>query len=365
MPNPEIVNIFLEEAFDVVSQWERECLKLEKSNRAPDFNGLFRCIHNLKGVSRSVGLVEFGEFVCNMEEVVVLLKTGRLQLMPKVIEFLLDCQNLLVSWLQNLQKSMDYPVETKSLLLKMEAIKEYVFCMEDRNDKSDGKVCTLFVEDVSLNWQLMIGMSDFDVNMKFLKGSGGIFLCIFNGNPKRIYYIGETNNFYERFVKYFSDHISGISINYKLGVDEDFVNLIKNEFNGKTVTEVVNGGKIHLPSNISKFGQSFERSFFSEEQYRERKHLIEKSLFAFATIEGPNDNLLRKEITGGLISKLRKAYQDISKTELKLQERSKCDLPIGDVDICPTYDYRINHKGKICELLPKEFINITEYLTKF
>ncbi|MBF0301351.1 MAG: Hpt domain-containing protein, partial [Oligoflexia bacterium] len=152
MPNPEIVNIFLEEAFDIVSQWERECLKLEKNIKDPEFNGLFRCIHNLKGVARSVGLIELGEFVCNVEEVVVLLKTQRLELLPKVVEFLLDCQNLLVDWLQNLQKSMDYPPHTKSLLLKMEAIKSYVVCLEGEDKKN----CSLFVEDIGLNWQMLI-----------------------------------------------------------------------------------------------------------------------------------------------------------------------------------------------------------------
>ncbi|MBF0298022.1 MAG: hypothetical protein HQK51_04840, partial [Oligoflexia bacterium] len=141
----------------------------------------------------------------------------------------------------------------------------------------------------------------------------GIFTCIFNGKPNRVYYVGEASNFYDRFIRYFSDQISGLNINYNLTLDQDLVFFIKDEFNEKTVAEINSRNKIYVPQIITKLGQSFDKTFFEKDSFIERRKLIENSSFAFATIEWANDNLLRKEIAGGLISELRKKYQALTR----------------------------------------------------
>ena len=51
----EILDIFLEEAGDILEGWEELCLKLEKSVEQTDLDALFRAAHNLKGSSKALG----------------------------------------------------------------------------------------------------------------------------------------------------------------------------------------------------------------------------------------------------------------------------------------------------------------------
>ena len=59
----ELIKSFLEEASDLLGQWEGLCLKLEKEVTSDTLNALFRIAHNIKGSSRAVGLSEVGKFI--------------------------------------------------------------------------------------------------------------------------------------------------------------------------------------------------------------------------------------------------------------------------------------------------------------
>jgi len=125
MIDPEIVAIFLEEATDILHNWEKECLTLEKNIDHPDFNGLFRCAHNIKGSAKSVGLESLGQFVHEVEDVINLLRNGEIKLIPKILEFLLDAQALLAKWVEELGKDVNYVPNTKSHSMKAVAIKDF------------------------------------------------------------------------------------------------------------------------------------------------------------------------------------------------------------------------------------------------
>ena len=125
MIDPEIVAIFLEEATDILHNWEKECLTLEKNIDHPDFNGLFRCAHNIKGSAKSVGLESLGQFVHEVEDVINLLRNGEIKLIPKILEFLLDAQALLAKWVEELNKDVNYVPNTKSHSMKAVAIKDF------------------------------------------------------------------------------------------------------------------------------------------------------------------------------------------------------------------------------------------------
>ncbi len=53
----ELVEVFLEEAQDLLVTWERCVLELQKKSDIDRWNELFRAAHNLKGSSQSVGLL--------------------------------------------------------------------------------------------------------------------------------------------------------------------------------------------------------------------------------------------------------------------------------------------------------------------
>lgn len=126
MIDPEIVEIFLEEAADIVSSWEKECLKLEKEIDNPKFDGIFRCAHNIKGSAKSVGLDEFGNFVHKIEDVINLLKSGEVVLVPKLVEFLLTAHSVMVGWIEGLRKDIEYKPQTDNVLKTIDDIKAYV-----------------------------------------------------------------------------------------------------------------------------------------------------------------------------------------------------------------------------------------------
>ena len=122
--DPEIVAIFTEEAADILSSWERECLNLETNMDDPDFSALFRCAHNIKGSSKSVGLEELGNFVHEVEDIINFLRNGQMDLTPELITYLLDAQAILVEWVEGLESDPTYKVDVEQLLDQTKKIKD-------------------------------------------------------------------------------------------------------------------------------------------------------------------------------------------------------------------------------------------------
>ena len=56
------LNIFLDEAQDLLETWEKACLQIDREPSKEGFVELFRVAHNLKGSSASVGLSKFSSF---------------------------------------------------------------------------------------------------------------------------------------------------------------------------------------------------------------------------------------------------------------------------------------------------------------
>ena len=63
---------FLDEAEDLLMEWEQSFLVLEESITQSKLDSLFGVTHNLKGSSRSVGLNFFGALVHKVEDVIEL-----------------------------------------------------------------------------------------------------------------------------------------------------------------------------------------------------------------------------------------------------------------------------------------------------
>ena len=100
----ELIECFKEEAQDYLSDWEKVCLALRpKSNELVDqLNTLFRCAHNLKGASRSLGFNQFGEAVHSIEDLISFVKSDVNQLNDQIIQYLTSSQSLLDEWVEEL-----------------------------------------------------------------------------------------------------------------------------------------------------------------------------------------------------------------------------------------------------------------------
>jgi two-component system, chemotaxis family, sensor kinase CheA len=104
----ELVKSFLEEASDLLGQWEGLCLKLEKEVNAETLNALFRIAHNIKGSSRAVGLAEVGKFIHIIEDVIVALKEGKCSLTKRKLNMFLEAQSIMQDWFAVLAVESSY-----------------------------------------------------------------------------------------------------------------------------------------------------------------------------------------------------------------------------------------------------------------
>ena len=113
----EMLNMFLDEATESLEAWERSCLALGKDSQsdADAVAQLFRCAHNMKGSSKSVGLAKLGHFIHDIEEVILKLKNLTLAVNPDIVQLLLDSEEALHKWLTALRSDVHYVLDSADL----------------------------------------------------------------------------------------------------------------------------------------------------------------------------------------------------------------------------------------------------------
>ena len=113
----EMLNMFLDEATESLEAWERSCLALGKDSQsdADAVAQLFRCAHNMKGSSKSVGLAKLGHFIHDIEEVILKLKNLTLAVNPDIVQLLLDSEEALHTWLTALRNDVAFVLDTSDM----------------------------------------------------------------------------------------------------------------------------------------------------------------------------------------------------------------------------------------------------------
>jgi len=138
MIDTQFLPTFLEEAHDTLEQWESACLSLEQSPSAEILNSLFRSAHNIKGSSRSVGLLAFSQLVHRAEDVISLLKSGDIAVSSSIVEALLNCHRCLVEWTEKLNDNPAYEADTSLLIQSLEKFIPNTTPKEDSSDPGFG-----------------------------------------------------------------------------------------------------------------------------------------------------------------------------------------------------------------------------------
>lgn len=110
MIDHDVLPFFLEEADELLVQWEDLCLGLNDQDTPETHNALFRIAHNLKGSSRACGLKHFGEIIHEIEDVITRLKNQELK-GTDLIEFLFKSKDLLGKWVTGLKSDADFTPE--------------------------------------------------------------------------------------------------------------------------------------------------------------------------------------------------------------------------------------------------------------
>lgn len=111
-----IVEMFCDEALEFLSRWETIGLELAKNENKELYPELFRIAHNLKGGSRTVGLMAFGDFVHKIEDGITLLRDGDISLSENVVSGLLDAQKILTSWVEVLKLDPLFKYDVEAFL---------------------------------------------------------------------------------------------------------------------------------------------------------------------------------------------------------------------------------------------------------
>jgi two-component system chemotaxis sensor kinase CheA len=158
MHNDEFFSTFLEEAIDILEDWEKNCLGLERGFEQKKLDALFRSAHNLKGSSRSVGLEAFGGLVHKTEDVISALRVQSIEFSPAVNKTLLQVHSVLAMWRDQLTTNKSFVPETDifslekslaALLLKTAALLLKTAKEDEESPSNSG--FQLFAEDEPKN----------------------------------------------------------------------------------------------------------------------------------------------------------------------------------------------------------------------
>lgn len=132
----ELIEIFQEEADELLGKWESITLSLESDHGSSVMNDFFRIAHTLKGSSKAVGLHEFGSFVHNVEDLIKHCQNDISSLDKKAIQIFLNAHTAMVEWLekgQRVPQSNDIENEVKSFLGKLNGVSTESVDSEEAN----------------------------------------------------------------------------------------------------------------------------------------------------------------------------------------------------------------------------------------
>ena len=99
---------FLAEAIQLLGDSEKAFLALESDkNNSSLMNEIFRLAHNLKGTSRAVGFGDVAEFTHEMENLILKLKEGHLEITDQIVSLLLECNDHVTVMIKTLNMDLD------------------------------------------------------------------------------------------------------------------------------------------------------------------------------------------------------------------------------------------------------------------
>lgn len=118
----EIKTEFINEALGGLEESEGAFLELEStSDTGPLLDRIFRLAHNLKGGSRAVGFSDVAEFTHQLENLVLKIQKGGVQLTSDVVSTLLRSNDRLIEMLSGLRDNMDARFQNGDLISEIES----------------------------------------------------------------------------------------------------------------------------------------------------------------------------------------------------------------------------------------------------
>lgn len=113
--NTELLLIFLEDARDGLSEWEKVCLKLTLADEPSALGPILRCAHNLKGGAGLIGLQDLHERLHRFEDHLSAMRDQKLKFTPEIIDLLLKLEHFFRDWIERLPKNASYNPDSTAL----------------------------------------------------------------------------------------------------------------------------------------------------------------------------------------------------------------------------------------------------------
>ena len=113
---------FLAEAIQLLNDAEQAFMALEQDkNNTNLMNEIFRLAHNLKGTSRAVGFGDVAEFTHEMENLILKIKDGQIEITDAVVSLLLECNDHVSGMLKTLTRDMEAHFNSDEIIGKIKA----------------------------------------------------------------------------------------------------------------------------------------------------------------------------------------------------------------------------------------------------
>ncbi|MBS1719026.1 MAG: chemotaxis protein CheA [Armatimonadetes bacterium] len=118
----QYLDLFLQEAEEQLSILEQETVKLESDPTTDRLNLIFRAAHTLKGSSRAMGFLNFGDVTHEMENVLDLLRSGQLTVDREVADALLQSLDALMAIRDQIAEGQGDAYDAAELTARLERI---------------------------------------------------------------------------------------------------------------------------------------------------------------------------------------------------------------------------------------------------
>lgn len=113
---------FLTEALQLLDDSEQAFLALENDKHNADLmNQIFRLAHNLKGTSRAVGFGDVAEFTHEMENLILKVKEGHIDVTDAIVSLLLECNDHVSVMIKMLNMDLDSRFDSTEIIAKIKA----------------------------------------------------------------------------------------------------------------------------------------------------------------------------------------------------------------------------------------------------
>ncbi len=119
--NSDLLDAFLEDAADVLKEWERECLMLQVGE-AVNYDPLLRAAHNLKGSSGMASLPLLHARLHRIEDTLVQFRDRNLKASEELRSALLEIESCLKNWIAQIKTNPQVEVDTENAESRLKAI---------------------------------------------------------------------------------------------------------------------------------------------------------------------------------------------------------------------------------------------------